>query len=71
MVGMWRKRFLAQGLVGLHDELRPGGPRLISDERVASLISKTLKTKPKNGTHWSCRTIAQATSLSKSTIHRV
>jgi putative transposase len=71
MVGMWRKRFLAQGLAGLYDEPRPGGPRSVSDEQVAALIRKTLRTKPKDGTHWSCRAIAAETKLSKSTIHRV
>lgn len=71
MVGMWRKRFLAQGLAGLYDEPRPGGPRSISDQQVAALIRKTLKTKPTDGTHWSCRSIAAETKLSKSTVHRV
>jgi len=70
-VGLWRRRFLKQGLVGLYDELRPGGPRSISDQKVASLIRKTLKTKPKDGTHWTCRTIAAETSLSKSTVQRI
>src|SRR5512139_1897452 len=42
MVGMWRKRFLQQGLMGLYDEQRPGGPRSISDEQVSLLIRKTL-----------------------------
>src|SRR5713101_3842657 len=46
-VGLWRRRFLAQGVSGLYDELRPGRPRPISDERVAQLVRKTLKTKPK------------------------
>ena len=71
MVGLWRKRFLAQGLVGLYDEQRPGGPRSISDEQVSLLIRKTLRTKPKGGTHWSCRSIAEKTGLSKSTVQRV
>ena len=34
-VGKWRRRFVEQGVSGLHDELRPGRPRPISDERVA------------------------------------
>jgi putative transposase len=70
-VGMWRKRFLDQGLPGLYDEMRPGGPRSISDEQIARLIRKTLKTKPKDGTHWTCRTVAEETKISKSTVHRV
>ncbi len=71
MVGLWRKRFLAQGLVGLYDEPRPGGPRSIQDEQVAQLIRTTLQTKPQGATHWSCRSLAQHTGLSKSTVHRV
>ncbi len=39
-VGKWRRRFVEQGVAGLHDELRPGGPRPISDERVAQLVRK-------------------------------
>ena len=70
-VGLWRRRFLQQGLAGLYDELRPGGPRSISERKIAALIRKTLKTKPKNGTHWSCRSIAAETSLSKSTVQRI
>jgi len=67
-VGKWRRRFLEQDVSGLHDELRPGRPRPISDERVAQLVRKTLETKPKDGTHWSIRQIAQQTRLSKSTV---
>jgi len=40
-VGKWRRRFLEQGIAGLHDELRPGRPRPISDERVAQLLMIT------------------------------
>jgi transposase len=70
-VGGWRRRYLRQGLQGLYDELRPGGPRSIDDERIATLVRRTLKTTPKDGTHWSCRSLAAATRLSKSTVHRV
>jgi putative transposase len=70
-VGKWRQRFLDQDVSGLHDELRPGRPRPISDERVARLVRKTLETKPKDGTHWSIRQIAAETRVSKSTVHRI
>jgi len=70
-VGIWRQRYLRQGIQGLHDELRPGGPRSIQDEQIAALIRKTLNTKPKDGTHWSCRSITAQTRLSKSTVQRV
>src|SRR6266498_4432572 len=70
-VGKWRRRFVEQGVAGLHDELRHGRPRPISYERVAQLVRKTLETKPKGGTHWSVRQIAGQTRLSKSTVHRI
>lgn len=50
-VGKWRRRFLNEEVAGLHDELRPGRPHPISDERVAQSVRKTLETKPKGGTH--------------------
>ena len=70
-VGIWRKRYVMQRIAGLYDEPRPGGPRSIRDEQVATLLRKTLETKPKDGTHWSCRSIAAETKLSKSTVQRV
>jgi putative transposase len=71
MVSKWRKRFLQQGISGLHDELRPGRPRSISDEKVALLIRKTLQTKPQNRTHWTIRSIAKEIKLSRPTVHRI
>ena len=32
-VGTWRERYRLQGLPGLYDELRPGKPRSIADEK--------------------------------------
>ncbi len=70
-VGIWRQRYLEQRIPGLYDELRPGGPRSIEDEQIAGLIRKTIHTQPKNGTHWTCRSMAEDTQLSKSTVQRV
>lgn len=71
-VGIWRERFRRQGLMGLYDERRPGRPRTIEAERITRLIRKTLKTRPTDeSTHWSCRSIAAETHLSKSTVQRV
>ncbi len=71
-VGKWRERFRTQGLMGLYEERRPGRPRTIEDDEVMLLLQKTLDTKPDDGsTHWSCRSMANATDLSKSTVQRV
>ena len=37
-VGKWRRRFVERRITGLHDELRPGQPRTVDDERLAMLI---------------------------------
>jgi putative transposase len=70
-VAKWRGRFVSGGVEGLYDELRSGRPRSIEDERIAELVNKTLQSKPEGETQWSCRGMAKATGLSKSTVHRV
>jgi putative transposase len=70
-VGKWRQRFIEDRVQGLYDELRPGRPRTVSDEEVAVLLRRTLKSQPPAGTHWSVRQAAEASQLSKSTVHRV
>jgi putative transposase len=69
--GKWRRRFVAARISGLYDELRPGKPRTIDDERVAELINTTLHTKPADGsTHWSVRAVAAETKISPTSVHR-
>ena len=70
-VNKWRGRYARQRITGLYDQLRPGRPRTVDDERVADLINKTLHTKPADGaTHWSTRGLAAETGISKSTVAR-
>jgi transposase len=70
-VARWRTRFIADRLNGLHDRPRPGGPRAITDEMVASVIIKTLKQTPPEATRWSTRSMAAATGMSQSAISRI
>src|SRR5882762_3458913 len=67
-VGKWRKRFAELRLDGLHDEPRPGKPRTITDDDVERVIVKTLEEQPVGATHWSTRSMAQATGMSQSAI---
>ena len=69
-VGKWRKRFLEAGPDGLYDRPRPGRPRTYDNERVATLVNRALKSRPKAATHWSTRTLAKAEGLSQSTVSR-
>lgn len=71
MVGKWRTRFLEKRLDGLLDEPRPGTPRRLSDAEVERVLTMTLESTPKNATHWSTRSLAEACGLSRSSVHRV
>lgn len=66
----WKKRFVAQGLAGLHDQARPGRPRAHDDETIAELLAKVLHEKPDGSTHWSVRSAAAQTGISKSSVAR-
>jgi transposase len=70
-VGKWRARFVARRLDGLHDEPRSGKPRTISDEDVERVIVKTLEEPPAAATHWSTRSMAQATGMSQTAVSRI
>lgn len=45
--------------------------RRISDAQVEALITRTLESVPPQGTHWSTRTMAEATRMSQSAISRI
>ena len=70
-VATWRGRFAAGRLDGLVDEPRPGAPRRIGDEKIAEVVTTTLETMPAAATHWSTRSMAKATGVSVSTVHRI
>ncbi len=70
-VGKWRGRFLNQGVDGLLDEPRPGGPRTITDAEVERVLTLTLETQPPDATHWSTRSMARRSGLSQSAVSRI
>ena len=70
-VGRWRSRFIQHGVDGLLDEPRPGAPRKISDAMVEKAVTLTLETTPKDATHWSTRSLAKRTGLSRSSVSRI
>jgi transposase len=71
MVGKWRARFLRGRLEALYDEPRPGTPRRVSDAQVEQVVIQTLESTPRGETHWSTRSLAKATGLSRMTISRI
>src|SRR5271170_23457 len=70
-VGMWRNRFITGGIAALGDEVRPGAPRQIGDDRVERAVRLTLQEARQGATHWSSRMLAARTGLSQSTISRI
>jgi transposase len=70
-VGKWRQRFVDRRLDGLLDEPRPGAPRKVSDEQIERALTMTLESTPRDATHWSTRSLAQAAGLSRSTVGRI
>ncbi|MCF6176476.1 MAG: helix-turn-helix domain-containing protein, partial [Victivallaceae bacterium] len=69
-VAKWRRRFIEDGIQGLHDEYRSGKPRTYTEEHITKLLKKTIETKPAGETHWSCRSMAEECGISKATVNR-
>ena len=67
----WPKIWFEKGLTGLYGEARSGRPRTHDEERVASLLRTVLESKPVGATHWTVRSAAAASGLSKSTVARM
>ncbi|MDQ6720696.1 MAG: IS630 family transposase [Candidatus Dormibacteraeota bacterium] len=67
----WRSRFIERGLAGLLDEPRPGAPRQVSDEQVETVLTQTLEAMPRDATHWSTRSMANASGLSHTTVRKI
>jgi transposase len=68
----WRKRFMQLGLAGLEKDA-PGRGRkpTITPVKVQEVVSKTTQEKPTNATHWSTRTMAEASGLSEKSVRRI
>ena len=70
-VGKWRGRFVARRLDGLVDEPRSGRPRTIVDAQVEDVLVRTLETQPADATHWSTRSMAAESGLSREAVGRI
>ena len=71
-VQLWRKRVREQG-IGEVWKIAPGRGRKPRYDQVkrAAMVEATLQSKPAGMTHWSCRLMAEAQGVSKSTVNRL
>jgi transposase/transcriptional regulator with XRE-family HTH domain len=71
-VALWRDRFVETGAEGLW-EIAPGRGRkpIYGAGKIKRIVQATLSTKPKGMTQWSCRQMAQAQGVSKSTVSNI
>ncbi len=68
----WRKQFEEDGLSGFGEVAKGRGRKpSISDEEVTEIVKLTLHSKPKDATHWSCRSMADETGVSSATVQRI
>ena len=70
-VGKWRRRFIERRLEGLCDDARSGAPRKILDAAIEALVARTLETTPHGATHWSTRSMAKATGISRNRVSEI
>jgi transposase len=69
---LWRRRYENDGLTGvLEDRPRSGRPKQISGEQEAAIVEATIKTTPKDATHWSVRAMAVSQKVSPATVQRI
>src|SRR5438309_6753183 len=71
-VMLWRKRVAKDGLEALWEVAAGRGRKpTYGAEKIQSIVDATLQTKPKGMTHWSCRLMAEAQQVSKSTVSNI
>jgi len=71
-VRRWRRRYVAKGVDGLlKDATRPPRRKPLTAEKIKQVVQMTLRTTPPDATHWSLRSMAAATDLSRSSIQRI
>jgi transposase/transcriptional regulator with XRE-family HTH domain len=71
-VSLWRGRFVQTGPEGLWEIASGRGRKpTYSSRKIKAIVQATLLTKPDGMTQWSCRQMAQAQGVSKSTVSTI
>lgn len=67
----WRKRFVHERIEGLAETPRPNVHRKLRDDKVERIVRLTLESMPEGATHWSTRSMAKRTGVSRSSVSRI
>src|SRR5712691_4506491 len=70
-IGKWRRRFAAEGIDGLADRPRPGGPRRYGHDERLRVFQTACSPPPEGETQWTVRSIAAAVGIGKSQVHAI
>jgi transposase len=70
-IARWRKRFEQHRVDGLNPQHKGSRPRVVTPAIQARIVRRTQQAPPDGSTHWSCRKLAQALGVGKSTVQRV
>jgi transposase len=69
-VGLWRKRFLCQGIAGLNDQPRPGRPPVLPPGKINTVLTAVVQP-PRGRTRWSIRSMARHAGVSKTRVQEL
>jgi transposase len=70
--GRWRDRFAADGMAGiLQDKPGRGRKPVITTKQKEAVVRRTIEQVPAGQTHWSTRTMAEASGLGATTIRTI
>ena len=71
-IAKWRNRFAEKRLAGiLTDAPRPGRPAIKREALAKKIVEMTTQQKPEHATHWSVRTMAEASGASRAMVNRI
>jgi transposase len=70
-IARWKRRFEEQGMAGLDPQHKGSQPRTVTPAMVAKVVRKASRLPDDGSTHWSCRKMAVAVGIGKSTVQRI
>jgi transposase len=70
-VSKWRRRVAEEGIAGLADRPRPGGPRRYGHDERLAVFATACSPPPEGQTQWTVRSLATAVGIGKSQTHAI